>query len=107
MIEGCPNPNPNCKYYYRRPPGPLKYEQSHGCFADTDHIIPQRLARRAGATALEKNYIMKNPENQQQLCRWDHDIKGELENDFDLLQLLAQLTGKGQNEQSVPGQEVL
>jgi hypothetical protein len=58
MLGECPNPQPFCKYADR------------GCFSDTDHIVPQRLA----TTALNAAYI-DLPENKQQLCRREHDTK--------------------------------
>lgn len=54
-IEGCPNPQPDCKY-------------APECFSDNDHIIPQRL----GTTALRRTYL-ELPQFQQQLCRRLHD----------------------------------
>jgi hypothetical protein len=73
-ITGCPSPSPDCPYYGRRAPGPLRSEQDHGCYADTDHVIPRYMGRQATASALLKNYI-RSPANQEQLCRWDHDEK--------------------------------
>ena len=58
MLGECPNPNPLCKYAER------------GCFSDTDHIVPQRLA----TTALNAAYI-DLPVNKQQLCRREHEEK--------------------------------
>lgn len=74
MITGCPNPNPNCPYFNRNTPSPLRGEQTHGCYADTDHVIPRFMGRIAGASTLLKNYI-RSKANQQQLCRWEHDQK--------------------------------
>ncbi len=67
----CPFANEQCKYWNRPAPPELKREQDHGCFADHDHIVPQRL----GTTALAACYIKQHPENQQQLCRELHDAK--------------------------------
>ena len=59
MIGECPNPRAECPYAARE-----------GCFSDTDHIVPRRLAE----TTLAAVYI-DLPANKQQLCRWDHDQK--------------------------------
>ena len=59
MIGECPTPRAECPYAARE-----------GCFSDTDHIVPRRLA----TTALTATYI-DLPANKQQLCRWDHDQK--------------------------------
>lgn len=61
MRSECPSPRPDCKY-------------APECFADTDHVVPQRLARAAGATALAKLFI-HHEVNKQQLCRREHDEK--------------------------------
>jgi len=83
--EACPNPNrAGCPWQDRK----------DGCFSDSDHIIPQRLARRKGATPAERQYIMTNPDNRQQLCRWEHEMKTEQENDFALLRELRQKLGE-------------
>ena len=74
MITGCPNPNPNCPYFNRNTPSPLRGEQTHGCYSDTDHVTPRFMGRIAGATTLLKNYI-RSDANKQQLCRWEHDKK--------------------------------
>lgn len=76
MIEGCQNAHAGCPYYQRRPRGPLRGKQYNGCFSDTDHTVPQRLARRAGATALERAYIYSEV-NLVQMCRNEHDAKTE------------------------------
>ena len=73
-ITGCPNAGPECPYYGRNTPKALKTEQKHGCYADTDHVIPRFMGRQATASALLKNYI-RSTANQEQLCRWDHDRK--------------------------------
>ena len=44
------------------------------CYSDTDHIVPQRIARQAGATALTKVFI-HHPVNKQQICRYEHLLK--------------------------------
>lgn len=59
MRGECPDPIPECRYAERG-----------GCFSDTDHIVPQRLA----TTALAAIYI-DLPVNKQQLCRRIHDQK--------------------------------
>ena len=91
--EACPNPQEDCPYYRRPAPGKLKGTQSHGCFSDSDHIIPQRLARRRSATRAEKQYIMQNPENREQLCRNLHNEKTLAEDDAELLKQLRQIVG--------------
>lgn len=64
MKSRCPEPNkPGCPYMER------------GCYADTDHIVPQRIARSKSASAITRIYILDHPENRQQLCRWEHDEK--------------------------------
>lgn len=69
-IRPCPKPSPDCPYFDRKAPSPLRGKQEHGCFEDKDHIVPQRL----GTTALAKAYI-DLPENKQQMCRWEHEKK--------------------------------
>lgn len=59
MITECPNPQPDCKYFER------------GCFSDTDHIVPRRLA----TTVLSSIYIIDLPSNREQLCRKIHEEK--------------------------------
>lgn len=59
MRGECPNPKPECRY-----------NQLGGCFSDTDHIVPRRLA----TTALNGVYI-ELPDNKQQICRDEHDQK--------------------------------
>jgi len=66
-IGECPTPNQACPYYLRPPRTP---SAEHGCFSDTDHIVPQRLAN----TVLEKLFIY-SPENKQQICRSEHEDK--------------------------------
>lgn len=88
MIGACPNPSRACPYYGARPRGPLRREQSHGCFSDTDHKIPQRLVKRVAETALARE-IINDPDNLQQLCRWEHDEKTAHENDRLLLRALT------------------
>lgn len=73
MITPCPNPNPDCPFYGKRPPKRLEGEQSHGCYADTDHVIPRFVGRQA-TSKLVKNYV-RSKANQQQLCRWEHEEK--------------------------------
>jgi hypothetical protein len=97
MITPCPRPNPNCRYYNMEPRGPLRQFQEHGCYADTDHIIPQRLGRLASSTRAERLYILSG-DNMEQTCRWDHDIKTELEDDVNLLQMLKQITQERRNK---------
>lgn len=46
-------------------------ERKGGCFADTDHIVPQRYKRMS---LLVRKYIV-TPENKQQICRWEHEEK--------------------------------
>jgi hypothetical protein len=58
MLGECPSPKPDCKYAER------------GCFSDTDHIVPRRLA----TTALSATYIELQA-NKQQLCRREHEEK--------------------------------
>lgn len=71
----CPNANENCKYWGQAPPPELRrLGQENGCYSDHDHIVPRRL----GCTALAAFYILHVPENQQQLCRAEHDIKTAL-----------------------------
>ena len=59
MRGECPDPVPWCKYAERG-----------GCFSDTDHIVPRRLA----ASALTATFI-ELQENKQQLCRREHEDK--------------------------------
>ena len=72
MITPCPNACPECPLYRRRTPKPLRGEQSHGCYADTDHIIPRFMGK--SASSLVKAYI-HSPTNKQQLCRNEHNEK--------------------------------
>lgn len=74
MITPCSNANMECPYFARNTPKRLEDEQTHGCFASTDHVIPRYLGRQAGASALLKNYI-RSDANKQQLCRYEHDQK--------------------------------
>lgn len=67
VAEICPVSNETCPWF-NRPPRVKGAE--NGCFADTDHIVPQRLA----TTALASLYI-HSPENKQQICRSEHDEK--------------------------------
>ena len=73
MITPCPSPNPDCPFYGKKPPGSLQGTQEYGCFADTDHVIPRFMGRKA-TSALVKNYI-RSAANQEQRCRWEHDQK--------------------------------
>lgn len=75
-MKACPNPSFECPWFSRKTPAPLKNTQEHGCFSDLDHKVPQRLARIAGATALQKAYILDSQDNRQQICRWEHEEKG-------------------------------
>lgn len=59
MIGECPNPRADCPYAARK-----------GCFSDTDHIVPKRLAK----TTLAAVYV-ELPANKQQICRWEHEEK--------------------------------
>lgn len=59
MRGECPDPVPWCKYAERG-----------GCFSDTDHIVPRRLA----TTALTSIFI-ELQSNKQQLCRREHEEK--------------------------------
>lgn len=59
MRGECPDPVPWCKYAERG-----------GCFSDTDHIVPRRLA----TTALTLIFI-ELQSNKQQLCRREHEEK--------------------------------
>lgn len=59
MLGECPTPQAECKYAELR-----------GCFSDTDHIVPRRLA----TTALSATYIELQA-NKQQMCRREHDEK--------------------------------
>lgn len=64
----CPFATEACKYFTRDSvPGG---NTENGCYSDRDHIVPQRLA----TTALARAYI-HSPENYQQLCRNEHDVK--------------------------------
>jgi len=74
MITSCPNACPECPLYDKSTPKALRGIQNHGCYSDTDHIIPRFMGRVAGATTLLKNFI-RSKANQQQLCRWEHDEK--------------------------------
>jgi hypothetical protein len=75
MITGCPNAGTEgCPYFDRKPPARLKDQQEHGCYANTDHTVPQRLAKRRKATPLEKLYVYSSA-NLRQLCIWEHDEK--------------------------------
>lgn len=65
--EVCPLSNETCPWF-SRPPQVKGAE--NGCFSDTDHIVPQRLA----TTALASLYIHSR-ENKQQICRSEHDEK--------------------------------
>ena len=65
--EVCPITREDCPYYNRPP---RLRDAENGCFADTDHIVPRRLA----TTTLASLFI-ESPENKQQLCRSDHDEK--------------------------------
>ena len=73
MIGPCPNPREDCPYYGRRAPASLEGEQTHGCRADTDHILPRFVGKQA-VSKLVKNFI-RSKANQQQICRWEHDKK--------------------------------
>lgn len=76
MIEACPNAGlKNCPYRHKNPPSVLR-GQPTGCYSNTDHIVPQRLARLPHATELEKAYIYSDA-NKRQLCKWLHDIKND------------------------------
>lgn len=77
-IGPCNEACPECPLWSHRPPKALEDTQEHGCYSDTDHVVPRYLARRVGATALLKNYI-KSPVNQVQTCRWEHMQKTERE----------------------------
>lgn len=59
MRGECPSPQAECKWAERG-----------GCFSDTDHIVPRRLA----TTALAATYIELQA-NKQQLCRREHEEK--------------------------------
>lgn len=74
MITDCPNAHEGCPYFDKPTPKALRGEQSHGCRADTDHIIPRWMGRAATASPLLRNYI-RSKANQQQLCRLEHDKK--------------------------------
>lgn len=74
MRRECPNASPECKYYGRKPPQELRGLQEHGCFEDIEHLIP----RRAGTCALSR-YIIRRPENQEWVCRAEHDEKNHRE----------------------------
>lgn len=58
MRGECEKAHEGCKYF------------ETGCFSDTDHIVPQRLA----TTALTAVYI-DLPANKQQMCREEHEAK--------------------------------
>lgn len=74
MITPCEKACRECPNFNRPTPKPLRDIQEHGCYADTDHIIPRFLGKLAGTSSLLKNYI-RSPANKQQLCRWEHDSK--------------------------------
>lgn len=59
MRGECPSPDPDCKYAERG-----------GCFSDTDHIVPRRLAQ-CGLSAI----FIELQSNKQQLCRREHEEK--------------------------------
>ena len=67
MIKECPNAHKGCPWFDRPPSVP---GATNGCFSDTDHIVPRRLA----TTALTRLFI-NSPENKQQLCREEHEAK--------------------------------
>lgn len=74
MRRECPNASPECHYWDKTPPPELRGSQSHGCYEDKDHLIP----RRAGFCAVTR-YIIKRPENQEYICRKEHDLKNHRE----------------------------
>ena len=74
MITPCPFANEACPHYAKEPPAQLYVEQEHGCYSDTDHIVPQSMGRKKYASALLRNYI-DTPANKVQKCRWEHDAK--------------------------------
>ena len=78
MITPCPYANEGCPYYGKDAPPQLEETQEHGCYSDTDHVIPQALGRRRYATTLLKHFI-STPANKVQRCRWEHDFKTEEE----------------------------
>lgn len=73
MITSCPTPSPECPYFTQRTPKALRGEQTHGCYADTDHIIPRFIGRQA-MDRVVSSYI-RSSANKQQLCRDEHDEK--------------------------------
>lgn len=74
MITPCPHPQEGCPYFDRQPP-PQLADQDHGCFSDTDHLVPKRFR---GIGWLVGLYI-ETPNNKVQTCRWWHDDKTERE----------------------------
>lgn len=69
MVEGCPAPSEDCPYFWRKPRGPLKKQQSHGCSSDEHHLM---WPKRNYQSPLERQF-RELPENKEQTCRWEHD----------------------------------
>ena len=67
MYTECPRAHEGCRWFDKEPRVP---GAENGCFADTDHIVPQRLAAKGLARA-----FIQSRENKQQLCREEHEAK--------------------------------
>jgi hypothetical protein len=79
-VEKCPLANPECKYWNRRIPSPLRRTQTNGCFTDIDHHYPQRFSRDPLSEALVHADF-----NKEQTCRVQHEdktAKGDMEQLF-------------------------
>lgn len=79
MITECPFASEACPHYSEATPYQLAGVQEHGCYANTDHVIPRAMGRRATASALLRNYI-NTPANQVQKCLWEHEAKTNEDN---------------------------
>lgn len=74
MITPCPFASEACPYYGRDTPKPLIGTQEHGCYSDTDHLLPRAIGHSALSSPLLDEYI-NTPANKVQRCRWEHDAK--------------------------------
>lgn len=61
MRGECPTPRPECPYHNR--PG--------GCFSDTHHLYYPGV----DYSGIIDEEFRELPENKEQICRWEHDIK--------------------------------